>query len=33
MRDEAQSLIDHVVFDWVDPPVGVNPISTKFIHK
>ena len=33
MRDEAQSLIDHDVFDWVAPPEGVNPIPTKFIHK
>ena len=33
MRDEAQSLIDNDVFDWVDPPDGVDPILTKFIHK
>ena len=33
MRDEAQSLIDHDVFDWVGPPEGINPIPTKFIHK
>ena len=24
MRDEAQTLIDHDVFDWVAPPEGVN---------
>ena len=33
MRDEAQSLICHDVFDWVAPPEGVNPIPTKLIHK
>ena len=33
MRDEVQSLSDHDVFDWVDPPEGVNPIPNKFIHK
>ena len=32
-RDEAQSLIDRDVFDWVDPPEGVNPIPTELIHK
>ena len=32
-RDEAQSLIDRDVFDWVDPPEGVNPIPTKLIYK
>ena len=33
MRYEARSLIDHDVFDRVAPPEGVNPITTKFIHK
>ena len=33
MRDEAQSLIDHDVFDCIAPPEGVNQIPTTFIHK
>ena len=33
VRDEAHSLIDNDVFDWVAPPEGVNPVPTKFIHK
>ena len=33
MRDEAQSFINHYVFDWVAPPKGVIPVPTKVIHK
>ena len=33
IRNEAQLLVDHDVFDWVDLPEGVNPFPTKFIHK
>ena len=32
-RDEAQSLIDHNVFDLVAPPEGVNPNPTEFIQS
>lgn len=33
MRDEEASLVEHDVFDWVDPPEGEQLIPSKFMYK
>ena len=33
MRDERQSLIDHGVFEWDDPPDDAQLLPSRFHHK
>ena len=33
MRDERQSLIDHDVFEWFDPPDDAQLLPSRFFYK
>ena len=33
MRDERQSLIDHDIFEWFDPPDDAQLLPSRFFYK
>ena len=33
MRDERQSLIDHDVFEWFDPPDDAQLLPSRFFYN
>ena len=33
MAEERRSLIEHDVFEWVDPPQGIQAIPSRFLYR
>ena len=33
MAEELRSLIEHDVFEWVDPPQGIQAILSRFLYR